>query len=102
MYLRTLGVRVAFAGVLLGAATGAASADGMAPAAASYRAPADVWSGLYVGANVGGGWAERDLTRVVDGAGRPVTCSTAPFSTVEASCLTTSRFSGALGGIQFG
>src|SRR5215468_6735829 len=102
MYLRTLGMRVAFASVLLGAAAGAASADGMAPAASGYRAPTDVWSGLYAGANVGGGWADRDLKRVVDGNGQPVTCSTAPFSTVETSCLTTSRVSGALGGIQFG
>lgn len=57
---------VAFAGV---AAMPAAGADVpiKAPPSPIYGPPPFSWTGVYVGANIGGGWAQDTVTGVITG-----------------------------------
>jgi len=59
---------VAFAAIAAGPAVGA-DVPTKAPPAPLYGPPPFSWTGVYVGANVGGGWAQDTITDVITGGG---------------------------------
>src|SRR6185436_17425208 len=79
---------VALTALLMGAVA-AAAADLRTPLKAPpLMTPGDIWSGFYIGANLGGGWANANMDFSLDGS--PV------FASVDNS------LSGMAGGLQAG
>jgi outer membrane immunogenic protein len=65
-------------------------------------APIYTWTGFYIGANLGGGWALNDYSGFSTGTSGGVPFPPTPFGSVSTGGIETRNLSGVLGGGQLG